>query len=95
MDHFPTQLSGGEQQRVAIARAMAPEPKILFADEPTGNLDGKTGHNIIELIFSLREKTNATLILITHDQELAGKCDEIIHIEDGLIVEQADIKAAE
>ncbi|MBL4602085.1 MAG: ATP-binding cassette domain-containing protein [Emcibacteraceae bacterium] len=95
MDHFPTQLSGGEQQRVAIARAMAPEPKILFADEPTGNLDGKTGHNIIELIFSLRQKTNATLILITHDQELAGKCDEIIHIEDGLIVEQADIKAAE
>ena len=86
MDHFPTQLSGGEQQRVAIARAMAPEPKILFADEPTGNLDGKTGHNIIELIFSLRKKTGATMILITHDQELAGKCDKVIHIQDGLIV---------
>ncbi len=97
MDHFPTQLSGGEQQRVAIARAMAPHPKILFADEPTGNLDGKTGHNIIDLIFSLREKNNATLILITHDQELAGKCDQIIHIEDGLIVDahHNDEKAAE
>lgn len=95
MDHFPTQLSGGEQQRVAIARAMAPEPKILFADEPTGNLDGKTGHNIIELIFKLREKNDATLILITHDQELAGNCDEIIHIEDGLIVDIEERKAAE
>ena len=88
MDHYPTQLSGGEQQRVAIARAMAPNPKILFADEPTGNLDGKTAHTIIELIFSLREKNNATLILITHDQELAQNCDEIIHIGDGLIVEE-------
>lgn len=91
MDHFPTQLSGGEQQRVAIARAMAPQPKILFADEPTGNLDGKTGHNIIELIFRLKEENNATLILITHDQELAQKCDEIIHIEDGLITDNADV----
>ncbi len=87
MDHYPTQLSGGEQQRVAIARAMAPEPDILFADEPTGNLDGKTGHSIIELIFKLKQKNNATLILITHDQELAEKCDEIIHIEDGLITD--------
>jgi len=95
IDHYPTQLSGGEQQRVAIARAMAPEPKILFADEPTGNLDGKTGHNIIELIFALRQKNNATLILITHDQELAGKCDEIIHIEDGLIADTEIRKAAE
>ncbi|MDC1429518.1 ATP-binding cassette domain-containing protein [Emcibacteraceae bacterium] len=86
MDHYPSQLSGGEQQRVAIARAMAPQPKILFADEPTGNLDGKTGHNIIELIFDLKKKTGATLILITHDQELAKKCDEIIHIEDGMII---------
>lgn len=90
MDHYPTQLSGGEQQRVAIARAMAPQPKILFADEPTGNLDGKTGHNIIELIFDLKKKTGATLILITHDQELAEKCDEIIHIEDGLITDNKD-----
>tara|TARA_R110002096_G_scaffold436056_1_gene666466 strand:+ start:22748 stop:23464 length:717 start_codon:yes stop_codon:yes gene_type:complete len=90
MDHYPTQLSGGEQQRVAIARAMAPQPKILFADEPTGNLDGKTGHNIIELIFDLKQKTGATLILITHDQELAEKCDEIIHIEDGLITDNMD-----
>ncbi len=91
MDHFPTQLSGGEQQRVAIARAMAPEPKILFADEPTGNLDGKTGHNIIELIFKLKKKNDATLILITHDQELAEKCDEIIHIEDGLITDNKNV----
>lgn len=91
MDHYPTQLSGGEQQRVAIARAMAPQPKILFADEPTGNLDGKTGHNIIELIFDLKNKTGATLILITHDQELAEKCDEIIHIEDGLITDNEDV----
>lgn len=91
MDHFPTQLSGGEQQRVAIARAMAPQPKILFADEPTGNLDGKTGHNIIELIFRLKEENNATLILITHDHELAEKCDEIIHIEDGLITDNDEV----
>lgn len=91
MDHFPTQLSGGEQQRVAIARAIAPQPKILFADEPTGNLDGKTGHNIIELIFNLKARNNATLILITHDQELAEKCDEILHIEDGLITDNIDV----
>jgi putative ABC transport system ATP-binding protein len=91
MDHFPTQLSGGEQQRVAIARAMAPQPKILFADEPTGNLDGKTGHNIIELIFDLKTKNGATLILITHDQELAEKCDEILHIEDGLITDNINV----
>jgi putative ABC transport system ATP-binding protein len=91
MDHYPTQLSGGEQQRVAIARAMAPEPKILFADEPTGNLDGKTCHNIIELIFRLKDKNDATLILITHDQELAEKCDEIIHIEDGLITDNSHV----
>ena len=91
MDHFPTQLSGGEQQRVAIARAMAPQPKILFADEPTGNLDGKTGHNIIELIFDLKARNDATLILITHDQELAEKCDEILHIEDGLITDNINV----
>lgn len=91
IDHYPTQLSGGEQQRVAIARAMAPQPKILFADEPTGNLDGKTGHNIIELIFDLKKKNDATLILITHDQELAKKCDEVIHIEDGLITDNDNV----
>lgn len=95
MNHYPTQLSGGEQQRVAIARAMAPEPEILFADEPTGNLDGKTGHNIIELIFALKKKNNATLILITHDQELAEKCDEILHIEDGLITDNQNVHANE
>ena len=93
--HFPSQLSGGQRQRVAIARAIVGSPQIILADEPTGNLDGKTGHNIIELIFTLRQKNNATLILITHDQELAGKCDEIIHIEDGLIVDEQNRKVAE
>lgn len=85
LSHYPTQLSGGEQQRVALARAMAAEPKILFADEPTGNLDGATGHKIIDLIFSLQEKYGTTLILITHDPSLAAKCHDTIHIEDGLI----------
>ena len=86
--HYPAQLSGGEQQRVAIARALAPKPAILFADEPTGNLDGKTGHKIVELIFDLQKKFDTTLIMITHDTEVANHCDRILHIQDGLIVEQ-------
>lgn len=85
LDHYPAQMSGGEQQRVAIARAVAPRPQILFADEPTGNLDGKTGQAVIDLIFSLREKLGTTMILITHDPELARKCDRILYIHDGLI----------
>lgn len=91
LNHYPAQLSGGEQQRVAIARALAPEPKILFADEPTGNLDGETGHKIIDLIFSLQETIETTLILITHDIEIAERCERVLHIHDGLIVEDKKI----
>lgn len=82
-DHFPSQLSGGEQQRVALARAMAPKPKLLLADEPTGNLDGKTGAHIMDLIFELREKHGTTLVLITHDPKLAARCERQVYIDDG------------
>ena len=81
--HYPTQLSGGEQQRVAIARAFINKPQILFADEPTGNLDTETGDHVEELIFDLNEKQKTTLILVTHDLELAAKCDRIIKIKNG------------
>lgn len=83
--HYPAQMSGGEQQRVAIARAMAPRPAILFADEPTGNLDGATGAGIIDLLFQRRSAAQATLVIITHDPALAGRCDRIVRIEDGRI----------
>ena len=73
--HFPLQLSGGEQQRVAIARAFAPQPQVLFADEPTGNLDQATGHKIIELLFTLRDEQASTLVMVTHDTELTAYCD--------------------
>lgn len=85
LGHYPTQLSGGEQQRVAIARAMASRPTIIFADEPTGNLDGATGEIIIELLFERQKASNATLLMITHDPELAKRCDRIIELRDGLI----------
>ena len=84
--HYPGQLSGGEQQRVAIARAMAAEPKIIFADEPTGNLDGATGYAIIELLFERRKALGATLLIITHDPELAQRCDRVIAMQDGQVV---------
>ena len=84
--HYPGQLSGGEQQRVALARAFAAEPKILLADEPTGNLDGGTGQQIIELLFELHDRHNTTLVLITHDLKLAGRCERVVRIADGLIV---------
>ena len=84
--HYPGQLSGGEQQRVAIARAMAASPKIIFADEPTGNLDGATGQAIIELLFDRRKARGATLLIITHDPELAKRCDRIVRMEDGKVV---------
>lgn len=84
--HYPGQLSGGEQQRVALARAIVHEPKILFADEPTGNLDGKTGAGIVDLLFSLRSRVGATLFLVTHEETLAARCDRILHMKDGLIV---------
>ncbi len=83
--HYPTQLSGGEQQRVAVARAFINQPKILFADEPTGNLDTETGTHIEDLIFDLNEKEGTTLVLVTHDPELAEKCDRVIRIKNGII----------
>lgn len=86
LHHYPAQLSGGEQQRVAIARAVAPAPEILFADEPTGNLDGGTSRSIVDLLFARRAANDATLVIITHDPALAERCDRIIEIRDGLIV---------
>jgi putative ABC transport system ATP-binding protein len=83
LSHYPSQLSGGEQQRVAIARALAPKPAILVADEPTGNLDEATGSSIVELLFDLRRRRGATLILVTHDPSLAQLCDRRIHIRSG------------
>jgi putative ABC transport system ATP-binding protein len=84
--HYPDQLSGGEQQRVGMARAFAPEPDVLLADEPTGNLDGATGGLIMDLLFRLAERRGATLLLITHDAALAGRCDRTIRLADGRIV---------
>jgi len=84
-DHYPAQLSGGEQQRVAIARASAPRPAILLADEPTGNLDAATGDTIMSLLFDLRDKHGATLILVTHDPSLADRCDRVVRLMDGRI----------
>ena len=86
LHHYPTQLSGGEQQRVAIARAVAPGPDILFADEPTGNLDGGTSDAIIDLLFARQAANAATLVIITHDPALAQRCDRIVEMRDGLIV---------
>ncbi|WP_022679724.1 ABC transporter ATP-binding protein [Sandarakinorhabdus limnophila] len=87
LHHYPTQLSGGEQQRVAIARALVGRPALIFADEPTGNLDAATGAAIIDLLFSRLTETGATLVLITHDADLAPLCDRIITMRDGLIVD--------
>jgi putative ABC transport system ATP-binding protein len=84
-DHYPSQLSGGEQQRVALARASVTRPKILLADEPTGNLDGANGTAIMDLLFGLRDKHGATLILVTHSNTLAARCDRVIRLEDGKI----------
>jgi putative ABC transport system ATP-binding protein len=89
LSHYPSQLSGGEQQRVAIARAMAAAPKIIFADEPTGNLDGATGAAIIDLLFDRRKAMGATLLIITHDPALAARCDRVIAMQDGHVVEHA------
>ena len=85
--HQPNQLSGGEQQRVAIARAFVCEPDILFADEPTGNLDEHTGQTIEDLLFTLNKEIGTTLVLVTHDEELAKKCSRQVHLEDGKLVE--------
>jgi putative ABC transport system ATP-binding protein len=87
LQHYPRQLSGGEQQRVAIARAFAARPKILFADEPTGNLDTATGARIIELLFELNADFATTLVLVTHDADLAGRCGRVIELEAGRLVQ--------
>jgi putative ABC transport system ATP-binding protein len=84
--HYPRQLSGGEQQRVAIARAFVGKPDVLFADEPTGNLDAATGEKIIDLLFGLNKATQTTLVLVTHDRQLAARCDRIIQLEAGRVV---------
>ncbi len=85
-DHFPAQLSGGEQQRVALARAMAPEPSIILADEPTGNLDTRTGLHVMDLLFALKERSGATLVLITHDRSVASRCQRLVEMRDGLVL---------
>ncbi|MBK62040.1 MAG: ABC transporter [Altererythrobacter sp.] len=85
LDHYPQQLSGGEQQRVAIARAIAPRPALIFADEPTGNLDAATGHEVVDLLFRRRLETGATLLVITHDPELAEHCGRVLTLGDGKI----------
>ena len=87
LTHYPSQLSGGEQQRVAIARAMAAHPKIIFADEPTGNLDGITGAAIADLLFERRAELGSTLLMITHDPALAARCDRVISMQDGVVVD--------
>jgi putative ABC transport system ATP-binding protein len=92
--HYPAQMSGGEQQRVALARAAAPRPKLLLADEPTGNLDGSTGAAIIDLLFDLRDRHGATLVLVTHSNELAARCDRVIRLRDGHIETPAAAGAA-
>ena len=86
LNHYPGQLSGGEQQRVALARAIAPRPGVLFADEPTGNLDTHTGEEISELLFALHTRAKTTLFLVTHEERLAQQCSRIVRLKDGLIV---------
>jgi putative ABC transport system ATP-binding protein len=86
LTHYPVQLSGGEQQRVAIARATAPRPELIFADEPTGNLDAATGNAILDLLFARQRDTGATLLVITHDPALAARCDRVLEMQDGRIV---------
>jgi putative ABC transport system ATP-binding protein len=88
LTHLPNQLSGGEQQRVALARAFAPEPALLLADEPTGNLDHATGGAVMDLLFALRARTGATLLLITHDRDLAARCDRQVHLVDGQVADR-------
>lgn len=95
MHHYPSQMSGGEQQRVALARAAAPRPAILLADEPTGNLDGANGQAIMDLLFGLRDRHGATLVLVTHAPELAARCDRVIRLADGRLAPEAVARAAE
>lgn len=94
-NHYPAQLSGGEQQRVALARASAPRPRILLADEPTGNLDETNGAAIVDLLFGLRDRHGATLVLVTHSHSLARRCDRVVRLRGGRITEEASQEAAE
>jgi len=89
LTHLPRQLSGGEQQRVALARAFAGEPEVLFADEPTGNLDAASGERIAELLFRLRDRAGSTLVLVTHDLQLARRCDRILRLNAGKLLQEA------
>ena len=91
LTHYPAQLSGGEQQRVAIARALAPRPSLVFADEPTGNLDARTGAAIIDLLFARRDESGATLLIITHDESLARHCERVVTIADGRIASDSGV----
>ena len=86
-DHYPTQLSGGEQQRVAIARALVHSPKLVLADEPTGNLDSRTGEKIIDLLFGLNADTGSTLVLVTHDEAIASRCRRVVRLHQGKLIE--------
>lgn len=94
LDHYPSQLSGGEQQRVAVARALAPEPRILVADEPTGNLDETTGRQIMDLLFDAQARRGATLVIVTHDATLAGRCDRTVRLRSGVIEAETALDAA-
>lgn len=87
--HYPSQMSGGEQQRVALARALAADPALILADEPTGNLDGETGERITQLLFEAQRERGTTLLLVTHDEDLATRCDRIVRIRDGLIADDS------
>lgn len=89
-NHYPAQLSGGEQQRVAIARALVHSPKLLLADEPTGNLDVATGAIIIDLLFQLNAELGSTLVLVTHDDEVARRCQRVVHLQQGKLIEDRD-----
>ena len=91
LDHYPAQLSGGEQQRVALARALAPDPAILVADEPTGNLDDATGQSIVDLIFATRAARGATLVLVTHDADLAARCDRTVRLRSGVVEDEGRV----
>ncbi|MEH6596010.1 MAG: ABC transporter ATP-binding protein [Colwellia polaris] len=95
LDHYPSQLSGGEQQRVAIARAFIAQPDILFADEPTGNLDSKTGQHITDLIFDLNAKEGTTLVLVTHDAKLAARCQRQVEMDSGILTEPSALVATD